>query len=165
MTTGQLMEFGVKRDNEERRDGGCAVVYDPVSQKFAVGLQEDGRYRMFSGGVDKGEDITEGILREVREESGLYDFAHTEKLAECLTHYHNVLKNVNRVAHATCLLVVLASRDLQDTHLEEHEKFSLTWATAEELIANWEAGNQNEDFSHWIYFTNQAVGRLKELGY
>ena len=31
-----ILEFGIKRENEERRDGGCAVVFDPVSQKYAV---------------------------------------------------------------------------------------------------------------------------------
>src|SRR3989344_7057503 len=97
----EIPEFGIKRENEERRDGGCAVVFDPQSQKYAVGKQENGRMRLFSGGVDYGEDIEDGVLREVREESGLHDFLHIEKIAEAMTHYRNTLKNVDRVAHAT----------------------------------------------------------------
>lgn len=31
-----IPEFGIKRENEERRDGGCAVVFDPQNQKYAV---------------------------------------------------------------------------------------------------------------------------------
>jgi len=31
-----IPEFGTKRENEGRRDGGCAVVFDPASQKYAV---------------------------------------------------------------------------------------------------------------------------------
>ena len=31
-----IPEFGIKRENEERRDGGCAVVFDPTSQKSAA---------------------------------------------------------------------------------------------------------------------------------
>lgn len=102
-----IQEFGITRANEERRDGGCAVVYDPVAQRYAVGLREDGLYILFSGGVADGEDMTEGILREVREESGLHDFAHVEKVADAIAHYYHKSKNVNRVAHATCLFVVL----------------------------------------------------------
>ncbi len=54
-----LLEFGIPRENEERRDGGCGFVFDPKSQKYAVGKQhDDGRLRFFSGGVDPKEDIS-----------------------------------------------------------------------------------------------------------
>ena len=46
-----ILEFGIKRDNEERRDGGCAVVFDPVNQKYAVGKLPDGNLWLFSGGA------------------------------------------------------------------------------------------------------------------
>ncbi|HEY0908267.1 MAG TPA: NUDIX hydrolase [Candidatus Paceibacterota bacterium] len=160
-----IPEFGIKRDNEERRDGGCGVVFDPKTQKYAIGNQDGGVFRLFSGGVDAGESIETGVLREVTEESGLYDFAHVEKIAEAFTHYYNSLKNVNRVAFATCYLVILKSASLLPTQLEEHEKFSLTWATAEEIMSNWQSRNQNEDYSHWIYFLKKSVARAKELGY
>ncbi len=166
MNKEEIPEFGIKRENEERRDGGCGVVFDPKSQKYAVGKQHNnGFFRLFSGGVDSNEDIKKGILREVVEESGLYDFLYVEKIGEALTHYHNTLRNVDRVAHATCFLVILNSVDLKEVHLEEHEKFSLEWATAEEIITNWESDNQDKDNDHWIYFMKKAVSRAKELGY
>ena len=31
-----ILEFGIKRENEERRDGGCSVVFNPETQKYAV---------------------------------------------------------------------------------------------------------------------------------
>lgn len=160
-----VLEFGIKRDNEERRDGGCAVVFDPVSQKYAVGKLPDGNLWLFSGGVEKGEDTKEGILREVEEEGGLYDFLYVEKIAEALAHYHNPLKNVNRVAHTTCYLVILKSTDLKPVKLEEHEKLSLVWKTVPEIFSNWESRNQNKDADHWIYFLKKSVARAKELGY
>jgi ADP-ribose pyrophosphatase YjhB (NUDIX family) len=159
-------EFGIKRENEERRDGGCAVVFDPKSKLFAVGRQtKDGLFRLFSGGVDAKEDIKEGVMREVIEESGLHDFIYVEKLAEALTHYHNNLRNVNRVAHATCFLIVLRSSEVNDVELEEHEKFELDWAAADEIISNWESRNEHHDYDHWIYFMKIALTRLKELGH
>ena len=162
----KVPEFGIKRKNEERRDGGCGIVFDPRTQKYAIGKQtEDGLFRIFSGGVDSGEDIKDGVLREVVEESGLHDFLYVEKISEALTHYHNSLRNVNRVAHATCFLVILKSSNVQPTKLEEHEKFTLVWATADEILANWNTRNENKDFDHWIYFMTESVSRAKELGY
>jgi hypothetical protein len=165
-TQDNIPEFGIKRDHEEQRDGGCGIVFDPETQKYAVGKQtENGVFRLFSGGVDDKEEMKEGVLREVIEESGLHDFLHVEKIAEALTHYHNTLRNVNRVAHATCFLVILKSTDLIPVHLEEHEKFSLVWATAEEILSNWKSRNENKDYDHWIYFLKNGIKRAKELGY
>jgi 8-oxo-dGTP pyrophosphatase MutT (NUDIX family) len=159
-----IPEFGIKRENEERRDGGCGILFDPQSKKYAVGKHhEDGSLRLFSGGVSEDEDIQEGILREVTEESGLYDFQYVEKIGEALTHYYNPLRKVNRVAHATCFLLILKSTKTKSVELEEHEKFSLVWATADDILADWRMRNQNKDNDHWIYFMEKSIKRIKEL--
>jgi hypothetical protein len=161
-----IPEFGIKRENEERRDGGCGIVFDPVTQKYAVGKQhENGSFRLFSGGVTKDEDILEGILREVTEESGLHDFLYVEKIGQAFTHYFNTLRKVNRVALATCFLIILKSVDLKPVELEEHEKFSLVWATAEEILVDWKSRNEEKDNDHWIYFFEKAHNRVQELGH
>jgi ADP-ribose pyrophosphatase YjhB (NUDIX family) len=161
-----IPEFGIKRDNEERRDGGCGIVFDPKNAKYAVGKEhESGSFRLFSGGVGDNEDIQKGILREVTEESGLYDFQYIEQIGQAFTHYHNALRKVNRVAMATCFLIILKSTDLKPVELEEHEKFSLVWATDKEIFDNWKSRNENKDNDHWIYFMEKAMLRVKELGY
>ncbi len=160
-----MREFGIKRENEERRDGGCGIVFDPATQKYAVGKQHDGKLRIFSGGVDASEDIEKGVMREVTEESGLHDFLHVEKIDEVLTHYYNSLRNVNRVAHATCFLVILKSADLLPVELEAHETFDLVWVTAVELLLDLELNNGNKDNDHWIFFLKKSVSRAVELGY
>lgn len=161
-----IPEFGIKRENEERRDGGCGIVFNPETQHYAVGKQkQDGLFRLFSGGVDEGEDLKEGVLREVIEESGLHDFLYVEKIAAAFAHYYNSLRNVNRVTKTTCFLVILKSADLIDIKLEEHEKFSLYWATAKEILDNWQQSNENKDYDHWIYFLKKSVKRAIELGY
>lgn len=166
MTQNSIKEFGTKRENEERRDGGCAVVFDPQTKTYAVGKQTtDGLFRLFSGGVDSNEPIQQGVLREVIEESGLNDFRYVEKIAEAYTHFYNNLKNVNRVAFATCFLVILNSKDTIATKLEKHEKFTLHFTTSEDILKNWEDRNQNKDYDHWIYFFNKSIDRIKELGY
>lgn len=166
MQTEPIPEFGIKKEDEERRDGGCGVVFDPKTQLYAVGARSlDGLLLLFSGGVDPEEDMQEGVLREVREESGLHDFLYIEKIAEAISHYHNTAKNVNRLAHATCFLVILKSVDLVPTQLEEHEKFVLAWHTAQEILTNWQERNQDKGLDHWIYFFKKSVARAAELGY
>ncbi len=164
MVTETILEFGIKRENEERRDGGCGIIFDPETRKFAVGKKhENGSFCLFSGGVDLSEDMQAGIVREVTEESGLYDFSHVEKIGKAITHYYNTLRKVNRVAHATCLLIILNSRKLKAVKLEEHEKFELAWATADEVLNDFQSRNQNKDNDHWIYFFKIALERLKQL--
>lgn len=158
-------EFGIKRENEERRDGGCAVVFDPKTQRYAMNRHENGLLGFFSGGVGPDEDMQTGILREVIEESGLSHFLYVEKIAQAFTHYYNFLKKVNRSALATCFLVILKDTELVDTHHEEHETFTLAWATAEEIFANLRLYNENKDHDHWIYFFKKCIARAKELGY
>jgi hypothetical protein len=161
-----IPEFGIKREGEIQVSGGCAVIFDPVSQQYAVGKDiEGGLIRLFSGNVKPGEDVEKGVLREVVEESGLHDFVHVEKIAQAITHYYNRLKDSYRGGSATCMLGVLKSTDLLPLQLEAHEKFVLGWAAAEEILSNWESRNENKDFDHWIYFLNKAVRRAKELGY
>jgi hypothetical protein len=66
-------------------------------------------------------------------------FAEVEKIGKAFTHYHNTLRNVNRVALATCLLVILKNADVRPVELEEYETFSLVWVSAEELLADMNA--------------------------
>ncbi len=163
-----IPEFGTPRENEERRDGGCAIIFDPETALFAVYelvVEGDTRLMLFSGGVEEGEDTTEGILREVREESGLHDFAQCETVGEAITHYRNVVKQVNRIAHATCLLLVLRSRDVVPTEREAHESFILTWHPVDEITASWDRINADHGRDHWHYFMERALLRLRELGY
>jgi hypothetical protein len=163
----KILEFGIKRENEERRDGGCAVVFDPKTQMYAMGEDDgDGFYRLFSGGVSVDEDIKEGTLREVVEESGLNDFLYVEKIGEAFAHYYNTLKKVNRAARVTCFLVILNSRRFVGTKLEDHEKFSLIWVTPNEILGNWEKRRDEKNQpEHWIYFLKKSVKKAKELGY
>lgn len=161
-----IREFGIKRVDEERRDGGCAVVFDPSAQRYAVGEKSNGGFLMlFGGGVGAQEDIQKGTLREVFEESGLYDFQYVEKIDEALAHYHNSMRNVNRVTLVTCFLVILNSTNVKAVQHEEHERFKLSWATQKEIVSNWEKGNKNRDVDHWLYFFEKAVRRAVVLGY
>ena len=162
----EILEFGIKRENEERRDGGCGIVFDPLTQRYAVYKHsKSNALCLYGGGINKDEDPKEGILREIVEESGLHDFLYAEKVDKVITHYYNSNRGINRVAYATCFLVILKSTDLLPTKLEEHEKFESKWETSEKIFSSWKSENQNKDYDHWFYFFKKAISRAKELGY
>ena len=162
----EIPEFGIKRDNEERRDGGCGIVFNPKTQLYAVSKEtRNGKLRLFAGGVDENEDIEKGVLREVTEESGLHDFLYVEKIGTVFAHYRNTLRNVNRITKSTCFLIILNSASLVNVKLEEHEKFTLYWATLEEIFSNWKNRNENKDYDHLFYFFQKAIPRARELGH
>lgn len=166
MPEDKILEFGIKRENEERRDGGCAVVFYPETQKFAVYRNlKNNLLGLFGGGFNEGEDEKEGVLREVAEESGLTDFLHIEKIAKVFVHYRNINKNKNSVAFSVCFLVVLKNDNLIQTKLEEHENFELVWITAPELFEYWNSINNEHDYDHWIFFLEKSIKRITEFGY
>ena len=158
-------ETGNKRDGENVVQGGCGVVFDPKSQKYAVAAWNNGMIGLFSGNVGKTEDEQAGILREVTEESGLHDFLHIEKIATAYPHYYNSAKNSNRHGSAACYLAVLKTANMRPTKREAHEKFELQWHSPAEILNNWLKYNQKNDLDHWVWFLRQAVGKAIELGY
>jgi leucyl-tRNA synthetase len=158
-------ETGIRHENEERRDGGCGVIFDPETQKYAVATHHDGLVRLFAGGVGGEESLEQGVLREITEESGLYDFGRVEKVRSCFAHYYNSRKKVYRSAFATCFLVILKSDAQKEPKLEPHEKgFELAWMTPREIVQNWNSHNERHDIDHWFIFLREAVARAIELG-
>ncbi|MFZ2193011.1 MAG: class I tRNA ligase family protein [Candidatus Moraniibacteriota bacterium] len=158
-------ELGAIKKDEEYRNGGCGIVFDEESQKYAVYKTADGMLGFFSGGVGDGENLDDGILREVTEESGLYDFSEVETIGFAVAHYYHSFKKLNRVADAKCLLIKLASTKTKPHAREAHENFELAWATPQEIIENWKRCNVIDDRQHWVWFLRQAVGRAVSLGW
>jgi len=159
-------ELGVVRDNEVYAEGGSSVVFDPHTQKYGFLRLDDGSNRtiLCAGGVKPDEDLHEGILRELREESGLANIKAYEEVISVYGHYYHALKDINRRAKATGLLVVLENAETEATQLEAHENFHLEWLDAAEVLADWQK-DDSRDFEHYIMILKQAVGRAIELGY
>jgi leucyl-tRNA synthetase len=158
-------ELGVRRENESFAEGGSSVVFDPKTQKYAfLEIEKNGNIALFAGGRNEGEDLHEGILRELREESGLTHIKEYEEVCTVYGHYFHTLKEINRRARATVLLVVLEDTETVATQLEEHEKFHPVWLDAAEVLAKWQS-SEYHDYDHYIVALKQAVGRAIELGY
>jgi leucyl-tRNA synthetase/ADP-ribose pyrophosphatase YjhB (NUDIX family) len=158
-------ETGKARKDEERRDGGSAVIFDPKTQKYAVADYPDGVYRLYGGGSDEGEGLEQAITREVNEESGLFDFGHKEQIQTYFAHYYNDRKHLSRSALATSFLFILNTTEEKERHLEPHEVgMSLVWKTPEEILANWSEHNTEGSLDHWIDSLKRSVARTIELG-
>lgn len=157
-------ELGIKRDNEQFADGGSSVVFDPKTQKYAFPMLPNGFTALFAGGVKPDEDLHQGILRELREESGLINIKHYEEVAVVYGHYYHSLKKLNRRAKATGLLVILENTETVDTQLEAHETFHTVWLDAADVLASWRT-DDTKSYDHYILLLQQAVGRAIELGY
>jgi ADP-ribose pyrophosphatase YjhB (NUDIX family) len=163
----KILEFGIKRENSKRRDGGCCIVFDPKTKKYAVYKHpKSNALCLFGGGFNEGENEKDGCLRELFEESGLFDFLHTEKIDQVICHYFNRNKEVYVMANATCFLVILNSTKRENPKFENHENnFEFTWATGDEILNSWKTGNQDRDYDHWIYFFEKSQEKLKKLGH
>ena len=160
------LETGNKHPNEERRDGGGGIVFDPKQQKYAFAKwNTHGGYSMFAGGVDAGENIQDGSLREVREESGLANFSHVEKIETIFAHYFNKAKEKYRVTSATCYLCIAENTDTGDHHRESHEQFDVVWTSAAEVLDWWIKNDGQGDYTHSIRFLIEGVARAIELGF
>jgi len=163
----EILEFGIKRKNAKRRDGGCCIVLDPKTKKFAVYKHPKANALcLFGGGFNEGENEKDGCVRELVEESGLVDFSYIEKIDKVICHYYNRNKEIYVTANATCFLVILNSQKREKTKLENHEtNFEFTWATAEEIFNSWKSNNDDKGYDHWVYFLEKSKQRLEELGH
>jgi leucyl-tRNA synthetase len=158
-------EFGVKREREQFADGGASVVFDPNTQKYAfLQIEKNGNIALFAGGRKPAEELHEGILRELREESGLTHIKQYEEIGTVYGHYYHSLKEINRRASATILLVNLEDTEAIPTQLEAHEKFHPVWLDALEVLTKWQA-DKSGDYDHYAYALKLAVGRNIELGF
>jgi leucyl-tRNA synthetase len=162
-------ETGIVRDNEVEVSGACGIIYDPETKKFAIAEWHEGQdidlLGLFGGNREVDETPEQAALREVAEESGLYDFSLVEHLQSTISHYFNGPKKSPRRAVVDAFLIILNSRATKETKHEAHETFTLGWKTYEEILANWEKLNINDrahDYDHWIDFLKRGVAHLQE---
>ncbi len=159
-------ETGTKTGEEIKKRGGCAIVFDPKAQKYAVIKRADGLLAFYSGGANEGENLFDCVQRELKEESGFYNYDLVEQLGHAYTNYYNSVKKHRVCGLALCNLVVLKNNDRLPLQLEDHEKeFETVWVTPDEMLDNWLEHSYNDgSLDHWRWFLNLGVSRLKELG-
>lgn len=105
-------------------------------KQLLVFTAPDGSLRFPGGTVDEGEDLLEGLARELREETGVSDFKVLRKLGVHAYYKPDVRKYVER--HDYLLQTVNPLPDAFSFTVESHDKdngmvFNYHWITQEEI--------------------------------
>ena len=123
--------------------GVAALIYNPESERYLLMRRSEakdyaaGEWESVTGRVDQGENYTQAVLREVREETGAE--VQVEQLLG-LTHFYRGAEMPENE-----LLGVMFAVNLRDpiaVHMDE-EHSEMRWATAEEADALLPEG-------HWL---------------
>lgn len=120
-----------------------------MEQRTNVGAEQ--KYRKIGGGIEEGESILEGTLREVVEETGLYDLEFQGEIGCCQAFYFaGGGKNVWRENNYKTLLFKINSEQTKEKNLTEYEEdLPLARKTIDERIeesANSEDPDSSADF-------------------
>lgn len=130
--------------------------------KIATQMGKDGDYKILGGGVEKGEDFSDALLREVQEESGLIIIKSSIKeVGEILERREDLYKKGTQYVCHSCFYFCDAEDELGETHMTASEiakGYHLVWATPEEIIA----GNQAFMHQPWICRDTEFVKMMKE---
>jgi 8-oxo-dGTP pyrophosphatase MutT (NUDIX family) len=131
-------EFWEKKENAVSKQSWYWIVFNPKSNKYlcvygsawshygAHGLE----YGFPGGSIDDGEDILQGTIREVTEETWYDDLILHEALGiETISHYFAHNKNTQRENKAKTYFFILNSEHQNVQHLEKNE----SWLVCERL--------------------------------
>ncbi len=114
-----------------------------------------------SGGLDVGESYEGCALRELKEEAGI---GHVEKIIELgvpvISYYYNANKKSNRKSLGYNFLAIVNSDQSIEQHNEEHENFTVSWVTYDELY-NAIAKEGEKGVEHWLQALRWAKDTVK----
>lgn len=132
--------------------------------RIAMQQSKAGDYKILGGGVEPGESLTEALLREVQEESGLIVIPESIRPVGEIVEKRRDLFDPSMVYMChSCFFLCDAKEQMAAMHMTESEKekgFHLVWATPEEVIRG------NEPFCEsqpWSYRDREFVRMLPEL--
>ena len=126
---------GTPADNEFKKNSIVAVVYDPKKDKYLTINWHNLGGRLFIGGTIKdGETPLECAIREIKEETGYTDLK-LEYITPLINHhYYAYNKDKYFNINSTGLYFTLNSETLEDTNLDDDEKFTVEWVSKDEVL-------------------------------
>lgn len=112
-----------------------AIIIDPKTDKVLCLRWKKFPWTTFiTGGIDDGEDLVVGALREIAEETGYTDLKYVKTLGgQVESHYFANHKNENRKAIFSALVFELQSSKKNEVSDEEKNIHEAVWLTWEEL--------------------------------
>jgi len=164
--------FTARKDRCQRADGAIIDPYYVVelpTSATALPLTEDGRIVLVKqyrhpideviletpgGFIDKGEDFTTGMKRELLEETG-YSFSHIEPLGR-------VAANPGLLNNYTELFLATGGKKINSQQLDHNEEIEIVLVTIEELIGMLMKQEIKQSLHvNCIFFALLKLGRLK----
>ena len=164
--------FTARKDRCQRADGAIIDPYYVVelpTSATALPLTEDGKIVMVKqyrhpideviletpgGFIDKGEDFTTGMKRELLEETG-YSFSHIEPLGR-------VAANPGLLNNYTELFLATGGKKINTQQLDHNEEIEIVLVTIEELIDMLMKQEIKQSLHvNCIFFALLKLGRLK----
>jgi len=164
--------FTARKDRCQRADGAIIDPYYVVelpTSATALPLTEDGRIVLVKqyrhpideviletpgGFIDKGEDFTTGMKRELLEETG-YSFSHIEPLGR-------VAANPGLLNNYTELFLATGGKKINTQQLDHNEEIEIVLVTIEELIDMLMKQEIKQSLHvNCIFFALLKLGRLK----
>ena len=164
--------FTARKDRCQREDGAIIDPYYVVelpTSATALPLTEDGKIVLVKqyrhpideviletpgGFIDKGEDFTTGMKRELLEETG-YSFSHIEPLGR-------VAANPGLLNNYTELFLATGGKKINTQQLDHNEEIEIVLVTIEELIDMLMKQEIKQSLHvNCIFFALLKLGRLK----
>jgi len=164
--------FTARKDRCQRADGAIIDPYYVVelpTSATALPITEDGRIVLVKqyrhpideviletpgGFIDKGEDFTTGMKRELLEETG-YSFSHIEPLGR-------VAANPGLLNNYTELFLATGGKKINSQQLDHNEEIEIVLVTIEELIDMLMKQEIKQSLHvNCIFFALLKLGRLK----
>lgn len=132
--------------------------------KIAVQQSKAGDYKILGGGVEQGESLTDALLREVQEESGLIVIPESIRpIGQIVEKRRDLFDPAMIYLCHSCFFFCDVREHMETMHMTESERekgFHLVWAAPEEIMKG------NEPFCEtqpWSYRDREFVRMLPEL--
>ena len=117
------------------RNAVCAVVRNPQNDKYlCVSWKKFLMHGFVTGGIEEGENVIEGALREIHEETGYKNvkLSRDPKIAIHSLFYHRV-KGENRWARFQYIFFDLINEERDEIEQKEKDLHDVVWKSKEEL--------------------------------
>lgn len=132
--------------------------------KIATQRSLQGDYKLLGGGVEPGESLTDALIREVQEESGLIVIPESiREIGEIVERRRDIFEPDEVYICHSCFFFCDAKEEMTRTQMTESEilrGYRLEWATPEEIVKG------NAPFcatQPWSYRDSEFVRMLPQL--
>lgn len=129
-----IREIGERKEQSNRRKTVYGIITNESKEILLQYLQKIDRYMLPGGGIEEKESEIDGLMREIREETGYVDLEVVKRVGSVSARYIST-KGENRINNATIYVLQILSDKKIDTNLDKGEKemgISHFWVSLQE---------------------------------